>query len=61
MHEARAEKMSDTIGAKVLVKITPKLHADRRVWSECVSRCRVKVKGNRMMGLGFFLFVLGSL
>src|SRR2546428_13931957 len=47
MHEARARKTSDVIGeAEVLVKNHTKV-ADRRICSECVGRCRVKVDGNR--------------
>jgi len=47
MHEARARKMGDVIGeAEVLVKNHTKV-ADRRICSECVGRCRVKVDGNR--------------
>ena len=42
MHEARVRTPSDVIReAKVLVKV-----ADRRGWSECVGRSRVKVEGN---------------
>ena len=49
MHKPRAGKMSDVIGKdKVLVKKYTYMYiADRRSWSECVSRGRVKVKGNR--------------
>ena len=47
MHEARARKMGDVIGkAEVLVKNHTKV-ADRRICSECVGRCGVKVDGNR--------------
>ena len=45
-HEARARKLSDVIReTKVLVKNYTWV-ADRRGWSECVGRSRVKVEGN---------------
>src|SRR6218665_3902657 len=53
MHEARTGKMSDVIGeAKVLVKNYTYV-AYSKVWSECVSRCRVKVKGFSLVGIFF--------